>query len=448
MFMFLYHFLWTFGLIFFVPIIGLLRIWPVGRSDRSGLGERLVARFAWRFPDILIDKGNIWVHALSVGEVISALPLVSRLRTEFPDRDIVFTATTSTGMAMAREKLGGRVKVVVPMPVDGWWSVQRIVHFVNPSIFILVETDIWPALLNCLKQKGIRSVLVNGRVSPRTFRAYRHAPFFVRKMFDPLEKCLMQSNLDRQRLLQVGLSKEKVITVGNIKFDRDVTLMGEEERQGWLDVLALEPSVPLWVAGSTHPGEEEILLDVFKRLRVSFPRLRLILAPRDTGRSGEIVTMSRGMGLRAALKTGVSEHRTKDGALLSSGSLDRRFDVLVLDTMGELGRIYGLGSVCFVGGSLVPIGGHNLLEPASFGVPVIFGIHIHNFVSMSEALLEGGGGRRVRDGDELYKTMKTLLEDAKMRARMGGQAKAFVESNRGALKKVLGYVKGCMEQGA
>lgn len=461
MFMFLYHFLWTICLIFCLPVIWILEKRHLDSRGSLGLVERTRERFALRLPQTLPAKGNIWVHALSVGEVVSAIPLVDSLRIEFPDKEIVFTVTTVTGMAIAREKLDAKVKAVLTMPVDAWWSVQRIVNFVKPSVFILIETDIWPALLCSLKRKGIRSILVNGRISPRTFRSYARVPFFTRKMFDPLELCLMQSDLDRERLLQVGLNKEKVITVGNIKFDRDIAIMSSEERQDWFDILALEPSAPLWVAGSTHPGEEEILLNVFERLRGLFPRLRLILAPRDTGRSDEIVTMTRGMGLKAVLRAGVSEQSEKrrvqpatrnpafSGTTRHTPSENSDvYDVLVLNTIGELGSVYGLGSVSFVGGSLVPVGGHNLLEPASCGNVVLFGPHTRNFVSMSEALIEAGGGWRVRDGNELHEAMKALLEDAEMRARMGGLAKAFVENNRGALKRVVDYVRGSIAHGA
>ena len=475
MFMFLYHFLWTVVLFFLVLVVGLLRIGSMAQGDGSGLGGRLSVRLAWRLPDLPPGKGGIWVHALSVGEVISALPLVDRLGREFPGTGIVFTATTATGVAMAREKLDGRVRLIFPMPVDVWWCVRRVVDFVKPSVFILVETDIWPGLLGCLKRKGIQSILVNGRVSTRTLRSYKRAPFLVRKMFDPLHVCLMQSDLDRDRLLMMGIDKRKIIAAGNIKFDRQIVDMGEEERQGWLCALGLESEDPLWVAGSTHPGEEEVVLDVFKKLRPSFPRLRLILAPRDTRRSGDIVTMAGERGIRAVLKIQVTKQsggRREQSAegrgqiqlatTNSQPSVPRApcpvphapsgnhngYDVMVLNTMGELGRIYGLGSVCFVGGSLAPIGGHNLLEPASFGIPVVFGPHTHNFVSMSAALLEAGGGRRVYSADELYTTLKTFLEDGEMRTRAGARAKAFVERNRGALERVLCHVKGCMARGA
>jgi 3-deoxy-D-manno-octulosonic-acid transferase len=475
MFMFLYHFLWTVALVFLTPVVGLLRLGSKAQGEGSGLGGRLSVRLAWHLPDPPPEKGGIWVHALSVGEVISALPLVDRLGREFAGRDIVFTATTAAGLAVAREKLDGRVRLIFPMPVDAWWAVQRVINFVRPSVFILVETDIWPGLLGCLKRKGIQSILVNGRVSPRTFRSYRRTPFVVRKMFDPLYVCLMQSDLDRDRLLMIGIDKRKVITAGNIKFDRQIVALGEKERQGWFCALSLESEYPLWVAGSTHPGEEEVVLDVFKKLRLSFPRLRLILAPRDTGRSGDIVTMTGEMGITAVLKTRITKQRAGCKEQSAEGraqiqlatpnsqpSVPRApcpvphapsanhhgYDVLVLDTMGELGRIYGLGSVCFVGGSLAPIGGHNLLEPAGFGIPVVFGPHTHNFISMAAALLEAGGGRRVHNGDELYTILKAFLEDGEMRTRAGVRAKAFVERNRGAIERVLCHVKGCIAQGA
>jgi len=472
--MFLYHFLWTIALVFLAPVVGLLCMGPMARRAGAGMGVRFLERLAWRLPNPPPKQGGIWVHALSVGEVISAIPLIDLLGREFPGTGIVFTATTAAGLAMARERLDGRVGVVFSMPVDAWWCVRRVIDYVRPSLFILVETDIWPGLLGSLKRQGIRSMLVNGRVSPRTLRSYKRARFFVRKMFDPLHVCLMQSDLDRDRLLMIGIEKRKVIPAGNIKFDRQMIAMDEEARRGWLCALGLESDDPLWVAGSTHPGEEDVVLDVFKKLRPAIPRLRLVLAPRDTRRSGDIVTMAGEKGIRAVLKTQVAKLRTgckEQGAegrvkpqraapslqpsvpraprpMPHAPSADHTgYDVLVLNTMGELGRIYGLASVCFVGGSLAPIGGHNLLEPASFGIPVVFGPHTHNFVSMAAALLEAGGGRRVRNGDELYTALKAFLEDEETRNRAGAKARTFVKRNRGALQRVLCHVKRCMGEG-
>ncbi|MBW1850551.1 MAG: 3-deoxy-D-manno-octulosonic acid transferase [Deltaproteobacteria bacterium] len=422
MFTFLYHFIWALIFIFCAPIVLLIR------------NKRLLERLALNLPPGSIGGDNIWIHALSVGEVISALPLVEALGKKYPDKGIVFSVATVRGMAVVREKLEGKVKAIITMPVDSLLCIRRIVSYIRPYVFILVETDIWPALLIYLKKKDIKVILVNGRISPRTFKSYSRAPFFVRRMFEPLELCLMQSDLDRERLLQIGIDPpRKIITVGNIKFDRDWTPMDEKEKEGWLNRLGLDSKETVWVAGSTHPGEEKILFDVYKRLHQSFPSLRFIIAPRRIEQSDDILKLAHNMGLRATLK---SEFSTNEG---------RPYDVLVLNTLGELGRVYGLGKISFVGGSLVPFGGHNLLEPASFGCPVVFGCHTHNFVLMSESLLETGGGWQVHDGEELYKAMSTLLGDIEIQNSMGSLAKEFVDKNRGALDRVVSYIAKSMD---
>lgn len=413
--MFLYHFLWSFLLGFFLV--------PAYFSRNRRLRERL----ALNLPERLPKKGNLWVHALSVGEVLSAIPLLEQLKVAFPEKDIVFSVTTKSGRALANEKLSGRVACIMTLPLDAWWCMRRVVNRMNPSVFILVETDLWPGLLRLLKQKGVRCLLVNGRISPRTLKSYQKAPAVIRRMFAPLEYCLMQTDLDRDRLLYLGLDRKKVITAGNIKFDRDMAILDSVEKDRWLETLGLNREMQIWVAGSTHPGEEAVLLKVFQDLEQDFPKLCLVIAPRDVGRSREISNMVGKKGMVVALKTSVSKISTP-------------YDVLVLDTVGELGRIYGLGDVAFVGGSFVPIGGHNLLEPADYGIPVLFGTHTHNFEFMSESILNAGGALRVQNGTELYDAMKCLLSDAELCQRMGSRAKTFVSENRGALKRVVGYV--------
>ena len=413
--MFFYHFLWTFPLCFLLMAASF--------SRRKRLRERLALNLPKRHP----NKDCLWVHALSVGEVLSAVPLVEELKTAFPHRDIVLSVTTKSGMALAQKKLSGRVSCIITFPVDAWWCVRRVIQYVRPSVFLLVETDLWPGLLDFLKQRGVRSLLVNGRISPRTLKSYQKAPFVIRRMFAPLKYCLMQTDLDRDRLLQLGLDRKRVITTGNIKFDRDMATVDLEEMESLLEMLGLDPKMQICVAGSTHEGEEEVLLKVFKDLRKDYPLLRLIIAPRNVARSSEISNMISARGMRAALRTKVSK-KSHD------------YDVLVLNTVGELGRIYSLGTVAFVGGSFVPIGGHNLLEPADYGIPVLFGPHTHNFEFMSESMLNAGGALRVQNGTDLYDAMKRLLSDTELCREMGNKAKAFVTENRGALKRVLDYI--------
>lgn len=417
-----YHLLWTIVFIFLVPIFPLLL-----------LKKRFCERLAFRLPQVSLRQGNIWIHALSVGEVISALPLVDAIGLKYPDTEIVFTVATSKGMAVAQKKLDGKVRILLTMPVDFWWCIRRIVNYIKPSVFILVETDIWPGLIAHLRRRGLESILVNGRVSPGTYNSYRSVPCLVKKMFEPLELCLMQSDLDSERLLGVGIAREKIVTVGNIKFDRDWVPMNGEERGKWLTLLGLEAQDPVWVAGSTHPGEDDAVLEVFKKLRFSFDSLRLILAPRRIEQACDIRDKAQHMGLNAVLKTELSGHK-------------RPYEVLVLNTLGELRRIYGIGRVSFVGGSLVPMGGHNLLESAGFGCPVLFGPYTHNFFDISESLLKAGGGWRVKDRDELYEAVKMLLTDENMRAGMGRLAKEFVEKNGGALELVMSYIGECMNK--
>ena len=389
--------------------------------------KRLLGRWAIHLPSTSLKGNSIWIHALSVGEVISALPLVEALKKKYPDRDIVFSVTTAKGMVIAEKELKGKVRVLITMPYDSWLCARRLVRYIKPSVFVLIETDIWPALIGYLKKRGIRTILLNGRISPRTFRSYQRFPFFIRMLFKHIHVCLMQSDLDRDRLLQSGIGpSDKVITIGNIKFDQDWKALGKEEQRQLYRSLGFSSEDTIWVAGSTHPGEEVIVLNVYKRLLSANPFLRLIIAPRKVEQSDEVLRQAEQMGLTVRLKS----------TLPAEGG----HNVLVLNTLGELGRIYGLAEVSFVGGSLVPFGGHNLLEPASFGCPVVFGPHTHNFVLMSESLLEAGGGERIRDGEELYIALRGLLTDTEKRSLMGRNAKEFVESNSGAVERSLAYI--------
>jgi 3-deoxy-D-manno-octulosonic-acid transferase len=419
-FLFVYQLAWTCLVILSLPLIPFIK------------HRRVFERLRISLPAGPPKGGSIWIHALSVGEVISALPLVRAVRQKYPWKDIVFTVTTAQGMEIARNELQGEVKALLKLPLDFWWSIRRTFNFIRPSIFILVETDIWPGLIIYLKKRGIKTVLINGRISPHTFVSYRRFRFFARIMLSPLESCLMQSDLDRDRLLQVGIGADKVKTVGNIKFDRDWVPMGEEEYNHWLDILNLAPGNDIWVAGSTHRGEENIILDVFGRLRTFFPTLRLIIAPRKVERAEDINRLVLGKGFKSILKTELPVN-------------GKPYDVLILDTLGELERIYGIAKISFVGGSLAPIGGHNLLEPASFGKPVLFGPHTHNFFLMSQLLVEAGGGKRVKDEEDLFKTMKELLTDPERSNDMGRHAKEFVELSRGALERVMEHVKGYID---
>jgi 3-deoxy-D-manno-octulosonic-acid transferase len=315
------------------------------------------------------------------------------------------------------------------MPLDCWWSIIRLVNHINPSVLLLVEGDIWPGLLYLLKRRGVKVILINGRISPRTFRYYKRFRFISRRLLDRLDMCLMQSDLDRERLIKIGQFGERSVTVGNIKFDRDWRPMDDGEREYWIEQIHLRPENKVWVAGSTHEGEEEIIFKTYKRLVNKFPDLVLVIAPRRIERAEDLYRLGLDMGLKTRRRT---DHGVDGG--------DHPYQVLILDTLGELGRIYGLADISFVGGSMVPVGGHNLLEPASFGCPVLFGPHTYNFLLMSQLLIEAGGGKRIESPEDLFLTVQGLLLDRAVSDQMGLRAREFVEKNSGAVKRVMKYI--------
>ena len=417
-FYFLYNSLWTVAYILLLPFIIL------GKKDYFS------RKFALNLPAWKKGRGRIWIHALSVGEVISTRPFIQAIKKRFSDRPIVLTVKTFQGMKVAKKELKGEVDDLFFMPLDYRGAIARIVKAVNPCIFILVETDIWPGLISYLKNRGIKIILVNGRVSPRTFRGYKRFRFYFKWILNDIDLLLMQSDLDSRRIREIGVSPDKVMTAGNIKFDREWVSMDREEHNNWMERLYPGTGSKIFVAGSTHEGEDEQVLRVFKRLVEKHRELVLIIAPRKLDRVDAIESMGQDMGLKIIKRTALEKNNRQV------------YNCLILDTIGELGRIYGLASISFVGGSLVPIGGHNLLEPASFGCPVLFGKHTHNFVLMSELLLEHGGGKRIEDSEDLFRTLNDLLSDPAKADKMGRNAKNFVEANSGAVNRIIDCIGG------
>lgn len=412
-----YHFVATLAIIVGFPLFFVF-------ENRGRLKERL----ALNLPRLKMpERGRIWVHALSVGEVLSAIPVLEAIKTRYPSREVVLSVKTTTGLQVAGEKLKDTVDLLVPMPFDFWWSNKRLINMITPAVFILVETDIWPGLVSLLRKRGIKAFLVNGRVSPRTGKAYTRWRFLVRTVMDQFELLLMQTGLDESRMLETKVSRDKVRVSGNIKFDQKWEPLDNQELQRWRELLGVEEG-PIWVAGSTHDPEETIIFNVFEKLIEVFTNLSLIICPREAARFGEVASHARERGFNAIRRT----HLPSQG---------ETYNVFVLDTIGELSKVYGVADMAFVGGSLMPFGGHNLLEPASFGIPVVFGPHTFNFNAMSRSLVAYGGGKRVVDESDLLSVMRELLGREDMRRQIGERAQAFVEGNQGALERVMGILE-------
>jgi 3-deoxy-D-manno-octulosonic-acid transferase len=412
-----YHFVATLAIIFVFPLF------CVFENSR-----RLKERLALSLPGLKMpEKGRVWVHALSVGEVLSAIPLLEALKERFPSRELVLSVKTATGLQVAGEKLRDTVDYVVLMPLDFWWSNRRLVNMIMPAIFILVETDIWPGLVSLLRKRGIKAFLINGRVSPRTGKIYSRWRFLVSMVLDQFELVLMQTELDESRILETGVSRDKVRVSGNIKFDQKWEPLDSQELQRWRGLLGVKEG-PIWVAGSTHDPEEMIIFNVFEKLIEAFTNLSLIICPREADRFGTVVSLARERGFSAIRRTQLP-------------SQSETYNVFVLDTIGELSKVYSAADVAFVGGSLTPFGGHNLLEPARFGIPVVFGPHTFNFDAMSRSLVAYGGGKRVIGESDLLSVMRALLGREDMRRQIGERAQAFVEGNQGAVKRVMGVLE-------
>ncbi len=368
------------------------------------------------------DKRCIWIHALSLGELFSVERVLGELKKEFPEYPIVMTVGTEKAFQYLKSQPNPHLNGFVHMPLDFFVSVKRLLRIIRPKIALMVESDLWPFVLWSLKEKGIPILVINGRLSPRSIRHYRRFRFLMRELFYPVTQWIMQSELDVKRLSSTGaVDPSKVISIGNLKFDAPL-LFGDEKRD-WSKLLSIREEDKIWVGGSTHPNEEEILLRVFKRLRGAHPSLRLIIGPRDVSRAKEIVTMVEKEGFNGCLRS----HVPKESC----------FDVLVIDTIGELRQIYQVAHVAFVGGSLVRIGGHNILEPAEHGVPVIFGPHTFNFEEMTSQFLDLKAGIRVLDEEGLFGAVSSLLRDSSSRREMGERGRAICASHRGAAQRLL-----------
>jgi 3-deoxy-D-manno-octulosonic-acid transferase len=367
--------------------------------------------------------GGIWLHALSVGEVKSALPLLKALGQHFPELPRYLSVATAQGLAVAHDSLAGDPQVsLFVRPLDLPWAVRRLLDRLRPRLFCLVEGDIWPNWQWGLGARGVPRFLVNGRVSPRTYRGYRRLGTLARALWEGFDRVLVQTKVDYERLLKVGVPTSRLAVGGNLKFDSAPAPLDKAQRDALAGELGLSGRQVL-IAGSTHPGEEEPCLDAYNAARSEHPDAALIIAPREIARGEAVVRLARDRGFMAAR--------------VSQGTPPLGSQVVVLDVLGVLAQAYALASAAFVGGSLVSVGGHNLLEPAAQGVPVVFGPITHNFLEMARELEAAGGGVRLTKGSELVDVWRGLLREPLRAEAMGEAALEFCQTHRGAVKRAV-----------
>jgi 3-deoxy-D-manno-octulosonic-acid transferase len=363
---------------------------------------------------------SIWVHAVSVGEVKAVEKLLERLREQFPDRPLVVSTATPAGQQLARDRRD-IVDHTLYFPIDLPWCVQRTLDRVNPELMIIAETEIWPNFLRICRSRGIRVVMINGRISDKSFARYRLVRPWLRRVFESYSIIGMQSELDRERIQAIGADPQKVTVFGNLKYDvapRVGTVKAELVR-------LLGTWQKVWIAASTMPGEEELIVEAFQQLRTAHPDLKLLIAPRNPERFdpvGEKLSQS-GYDIirRSELETG--------NARLAS--------ILLLDSIGELAALFHYATVVFMGGSLVSRGGHNILEPARHGKPVIFGPHMENFRDMSRLFLEANAAIQIESAAQLPAAVSDLLCNPQKADAVGRNALGVVQQNTGATDRVL-----------
>lgn len=401
------------------PLAFLVQLW---RSIRDpGYRERLDERFGF---GARLAQGSIWVHAVSVGEVQAAAPLVQALRARYPASRLVLTTVTPTGAAHARLLFGDAVeRRYVPFDLPG--SVRRFFDRVQPRVAIILETELWPNLYAECGRRGVPLVLASARISPRSVRRYRRlVPLFSEALSHGIV-IAAQSEADAERFRSIGADPARTYVSGNIKFDIELPAGVVQEGTAWRGALAGQR--PVWVAGSTHEGEEAVILDAHAALCDKLPGSLLILVPRHPKRFAEVAQLLERRKLDWVSRSG--------GLPIAAGT-----QVLLGDTMGELVQFYAAADVALVAGSLVPIGGHNLLEPAALGKPILAGPFNFNSEEIYQMLSEAGAVRTVFDADSIADGLVELLGDAAARERQGERGRAVVEANRGAVGRLLALI--------
>jgi 3-deoxy-D-manno-octulosonic-acid transferase len=394
-------------------------------KHRAGLLDKLLAVVPVRRN----GHAPIWYHAVSVGEVMASIPLLRGMREAFPHSPLWVSTVTSTGRRTALQRAAGLIDEIFYFPFDMPWTIDKVIRRMSPLAYVTMETEIWPNCLWRLKWHNIPVILVNGRISDGSFVWYRRFALLFRRVVSQFDLLCMQSQEMAERIVRLGAEPKRVKVTGNLKFDLELPQEGAGER--WSAELGLQEGRKVLVFGSTHPGEEVIILRVYRRLRERYPELKVILAPRSPERFDEVASLVKEMGLTLARR-----------------SLSQRADqaqVLLLDTIGELSQVYCVADAGFVGGSLIPRGGHNPLEIAAHGKAVLFGPHMNNFREISTLLVNGGGAMMVRSEGELTEVLEELLSDEQKRVKMGRNARETLMRHQGATQRTLCALRGLLK---
>lgn len=426
-------FFFLYNLLLWVISLTLLPFWLIGRKVK---GKPALPYFTGFSPaDTLKLEGKpvIWVQASSVGEARVAVTFLQEFRRVFPGFAVALTCTTQTGYATAQGLAEGLIDLLGFAPFDHPWVVQRFLRLLHPDVLVLIETELWPNLLHQCRKAEVRSIVVNGRLSDRSYKILCRMNFYGPIMGLVSFYCV-QSESDKERFISLGAPPDRVRVTGNLKFEQRTSEDQKDRGAELLQALDLKEGSPVLTAGSTHDGEEELILEAFARIKQEVPEAVLILAPRHLERIDSIERL-----LSGSPYTWVKRSRMLRGEVFKG-----RRDLLLLDTYGELTIAYLISTVVFVGGSLVPIGGHNILEVALMGKVALFGPHMHNFRESKELLERIGAGILVRDAEELSRQFLRLIKEETLKIELGERARSVVQENQGASRRTVTVIKELM----
>lgn len=413
------RYLYTFLFYLFLPFIGIRLLWR----------SRYLSEYRYRWRERLgycpfVLKNSIWIHAVSVGETIAAAPLIKMLKQQNATISIVVTNMTPTGASRTHALFGNSV-LQSYIPYDLPSAINRFMRRIKPCVVVIVETELWPNLCAYCKKNQIPLVVVNARLSAKSAKGYQYVKSLTQDLLSAIYALAAQGKADAERFISLGLAKEKITVTGNLKFDLEVPSDLTEKSRLFKSDVGLNRII--WIAASTHPGEEEIILLAHQKIREIYPHALLILVPRHPDRFDQIAELIRQNNFMMARRS-----RNEKTSLETA--------VYLGDTMGDLFLLYAVSDVVFVGGSLIPIGGHNLLEPAILAKPILTGPHLFNFADISEMLL-AADGLVILNGEELAQSIIDLFKDEKKRLSLGLAGQQVVEQNRGALQKQMELVQ-------
>ncbi len=422
-----------YNIIFFIVSIIYLPIYLLRRKFHSGFWQRL----GFLPKDLELNR-PIWIHAVSVGEVMAIRELVDGLRLTYPNKNLVISTVTATGNKIAKNITKER-DFVIYLPLDFSFIIRKVIDKINPSLFIIAETEIWPNLISYLYKKNIPVIVLNGRISDKSFKGYLIIKFLLKSLLNKISMFCVQTNRDCQRLIALGVLSTKIKVTGNMKFDTtDYTDKKIMDYTDYRQKLGLVSDNRLLVAGSTHPGEEKIILNIYKELLIKISSLRLLIAPRHPERSKEIE--------KIAIKYGFNPQRISQLTIPSAaeGQANKGQTIFILDTIGQLMNYYAIADIVFVGGSLVKKGGHNILEPAVLGKPILFGPDMFNFSDIADLFIAAKAALLVYNQEELKVKIKELLIDKTLALNLGQKAKELISKNRGSTERNINLIKGML----